>query len=149
MNKLTDRQQRFVDEYLVDANATQAAIKAGYSAKTAKVIGAQNLSKLNVKQAITEGQKAIQKRTQITAEEKRHVLWHIVQVNTQVINSPEEDAVPLRMINPQAATSAIQELNRMDGDLAAIKQDIQVTDDREAALNHARKVFEEHAVVKH
>ena len=40
--KLTPKQARFVQEYLIDLNAAQAAIRAGYSAKTARVIGAQN-----------------------------------------------------------------------------------------------------------
>lgn len=54
MAKLTAKQQRFCDEYLIDLNATQAAIRAGYSKKTARVIGAQNLSKLAVKNYIDE-----------------------------------------------------------------------------------------------
>lgn len=52
--KLTAKQQRFCDEYLIDLNATQAAIRAGYSKKTARVIGQQNLSKLAVKNYIDE-----------------------------------------------------------------------------------------------
>ena len=43
--KLTPKQRRFVNEYLIDLNATQAAIRAGYSKKTAQQIGAENLSK--------------------------------------------------------------------------------------------------------
>ncbi len=43
--KLTAKQQRFCDEYLIDLNATQAAIRAGYSKKTAKQIGQENLTK--------------------------------------------------------------------------------------------------------
>lgn len=43
--KLTSKQQRFCDEYLTDMNATQAAIRAGYSRKTARVIGQENLLK--------------------------------------------------------------------------------------------------------
>lgn len=43
--KMTAKQKRFCDEYLIDLNATQAAIRAGYSEKTARVIGAENLSK--------------------------------------------------------------------------------------------------------
>lgn len=43
--KLTAKQQRFCDEYLVDLNATQAAIRAGYSKKTARMIGSENLTK--------------------------------------------------------------------------------------------------------
>ena len=45
MAKMTAKQQRFCDEYLIDLNATQAAIRAGYSAKTAGVIGNENLMK--------------------------------------------------------------------------------------------------------
>ena len=47
--KLTAKQQRFCDEYLIDLNATQAAIRAGYSARSAKQIGEQNLTKLDLK----------------------------------------------------------------------------------------------------
>ena len=47
---------RFVQEYLVDLNATKAAVRAGYSAKTANVIGAQNLSKLSISEAIERAQ---------------------------------------------------------------------------------------------
>lgn len=52
--KLTAKQQRFCDEYLIDLNATQAAIRAGYSKKTAKVIGAENLSKPYLKAYIRQ-----------------------------------------------------------------------------------------------
>lgn len=61
-SKLTPKQQRFVQEYLVDYNATQAAIRAGYSAKTAQVIGAENLTKPMVAAEIQRlGQKTAQK----------------------------------------------------------------------------------------
>nr|DAP37835.1 MAG TPA: Terminase small subunit [Caudoviricetes sp.] len=49
MKKLTQKQQRFVDEYIISGNATQAAIKAGYSKKTARFVGAENLTKPNIK----------------------------------------------------------------------------------------------------
>ncbi|MEK1350143.1 terminase small subunit [Limosilactobacillus fermentum] len=47
--KLTLKQQRFVDEYIISGNATQAAIKAGYSKKTAKQMGTENLAKPIIK----------------------------------------------------------------------------------------------------
>lgn len=50
--KLTAKQQRFCDEYLIDLNATQAAIRAGYSKKTAYRTGADNLKKLQIKSYI-------------------------------------------------------------------------------------------------
>lgn len=52
MAKLTAKQQRFCDEYLIDLNATQAAIRAGYSVKTARVIGQENLTKPAIKEYI-------------------------------------------------------------------------------------------------
>lgn len=52
--KLTAKQQRFCDEYLIDLNATQAAIRAGYSEKTARQIGTENLSKPDIKGYIDE-----------------------------------------------------------------------------------------------
>mgnify|MGYP001173695282 FL=1 len=54
MAKLTAKQRRFIDEYLIDLNATQAAIRAGYSKKTAYSIGEQNLKKLEVQKQIQE-----------------------------------------------------------------------------------------------
>lgn len=65
---LTDRQRMFVAEYLVDLNATQAAIRAGYSQKTAAQIGAENLRKPEIEAAIGAAMKAREQRTQITAD---------------------------------------------------------------------------------
>ena len=52
IDAMTNKQKRFCDEYLIDCNATQAAIRAGYSAKTAKQIGQENLTKLDIKNYI-------------------------------------------------------------------------------------------------
>ena len=54
MAKLTPKQKAFCDEYLIDLNATQAAIRAGYSEKTANRIGNENLSKLDIQNSIKE-----------------------------------------------------------------------------------------------
>ena len=53
--------------FRIGVNAAQAAIRAGYSAKTAKVIGAQNLSKLNIRAAIEKAQNKRAERAQLTA----------------------------------------------------------------------------------
>ena len=66
--KLTPKQVRFVDEYLVDFNATQAAIRAGYKAKTAHVIGAENLRKPKIAEEIARRQKDLQKRTEVSQD---------------------------------------------------------------------------------
>ena len=69
MAKLTPKQQRFVDEYLIDLNAKQAAIRAGYSPKTAEQQGFQLLKKTSVSEAINEAQQERQKRTLVTQDD--------------------------------------------------------------------------------
>ena len=64
----TDKQVRFVEEYLVDLNATQAAIRAGYSKKTAGRIGQENLQKPDILAAISKLQDEVSAETGITRE---------------------------------------------------------------------------------
>lgn len=68
MAKLTEKQQRFVEEYLIDLNATQAAIRAGYSVKTANEQGSQNLAKLSIQSAIAEAMAERSKRTGVNQD---------------------------------------------------------------------------------
>lgn len=66
MEGLTDKQKRFCEEYIIDLNATQASIRAGYSKDTANVQGAQNLSKLNIQEYISQLQQNKSKELNIT-----------------------------------------------------------------------------------
>ncbi len=66
--KLTAKQSAFVDEYLKDLNATQAAIRAGYSAKTAGQIGEENLKKPEIALAIEKAKQERSERTKIDAD---------------------------------------------------------------------------------
>lgn len=66
--KLTKKQQLFVDEYLIDLNATQAAIRAGYSVDTASAIGCENLTKPNIQQAIAERMAERSRRTGVNQD---------------------------------------------------------------------------------
>ena len=66
---LTPKQARFVEEYLVDLNATQAAIRAGYSARNADKIGPELLGKTRVAEAVKAAQQARTERTEITQDE--------------------------------------------------------------------------------
>lgn len=68
MTGLNDKQERFVDEYLKDLNATQAAIRAGYSEKTAYSMGQRLLKKVEIQKAIQQRQKARERRTEITQD---------------------------------------------------------------------------------
>ena len=62
--QITDRMKKFVDEYLIDFNATQAAIRAGYSTDTANEQGSQLLARPDIRELVAEGQKEIMERTQ-------------------------------------------------------------------------------------
>lgn len=74
---LTAQQRRFVAEYLKDGNATQAAIRAGYSKKSAEQIGYQLLQKTSVAQAIAQQQKASIARTLSGADEVLAQMWQL------------------------------------------------------------------------
>jgi phage terminase small subunit len=82
---MTPRQERFVQEYLIDLNATQAAIRAGYSAKTANAQAGRLLVNVSVHNAIRDAQKERSDRTQITAERVIQELARIAFVNPRKI----------------------------------------------------------------
>ena len=65
---MTKKQKRFVEEYLIDLNATQAAIRAGYSPDTAKSIGSENLSKPDISAAVAKAMAERSKRTGINQD---------------------------------------------------------------------------------
>ena len=66
--KLTPKQQRFIEEYLIDLNATQAAIRAGYSRNSARQIGDENLSKPGIADAVAKAKRERSEATNIDAE---------------------------------------------------------------------------------
>ena len=80
--KLTAKQQVFVMEYLNDCNATQAAIRAGYSSRTAYSIGQENLKKPEIRQAIDTAMK--ERRSKLIAtREQRQEFWTAVMTDTE------------------------------------------------------------------
>lgn len=74
---LSPKHQRFVAEYLVDLNATQAAIRAGYSAKTARQQGARLLSNASISAALREANEKRQRKVELSAE---YVLSNLMEV---------------------------------------------------------------------
>lgn len=99
---LTAKQQAFVREYLIDLNATQAASKVGYSAKTAKQQGSRLLTNVDVLKAIQEAMDARAQRTEITAD---YVLEGIKAVTERCIDEGEAFA-------PMAAFKGYELLGR-------------------------------------
>ncbi len=85
MSKLTAKQLRFCEEYLIDGNSSAAAVRAGYSPKTSDTIGSQNLRKLEIEAKIAELRETQQERTQITADQVVERLWKIVNFDIRSI----------------------------------------------------------------
>ena len=79
---MTEKQKRFCDEYLIDLNATQAAIRSGYSAKTAKQIGQQNLTKLDIQEYINK--RLAEKEAELIADQDE-----VLQTLTRVLRRQE------------------------------------------------------------
>lgn len=84
MAKLTDKQTAFVREYLVDLNATQAAIRAGYSERTANAQAGRLLANVGIREAIENAQAKRARRVEIKAED---VLRGVIEVTTQARDS--------------------------------------------------------------
>lgn len=93
MAKLNAKQQRFVEEYLIDLNATQAAIRAGYSVKTAKEIGCENLTKPNIQEAIAKAMAERSKRTGVNQDRVVLELARIAFANARNIINTEDGSV--------------------------------------------------------
>lgn len=103
MKKLTPKQERFCQEYLVDLNATQAAIRSGYSQKTAYSIGQENLNKPEIKNKIEELQKEIQNKIEWTREQSIKVLAKIASSQ----QSKDNDRInAVKVLNDMAGYNA-------------------------------------------
>jgi phage terminase small subunit len=109
MPVLSEKQKRFVSEYLIDLNATQAAIRAGYSAKTARSVGSENLTKPDIAAAIAEAQAKAAEKAEWTAADRLASLKEIFDREAQ------GDA--------RVAIAAIAEANKMQGSYAPEKRE--------------------------
>lgn len=79
---MTNKQKRFCEEYLIDLNATQAAVRAGYSTSTAGAIGAENLKKPQIRARIDKALAEQSKRTGVTADRVVRELAKVAFVNS-------------------------------------------------------------------
>ena len=112
MKKLTPKQARFVDEYMVDLNATQAAIRAGYSKKTARVIGGENLLKPALAEAITI---AKEKLSQSTSWDAHFVREQMKEVLAEC-RGTNQNAVAAGLLNTMSKCEGMQSDNlKIDG----------------------------------
>lgn len=118
--KLTKKQQLFVDEYLIDLNATQAAIRAGYSTQTAYSIGEENLKKPEIKNAIEKALAERSRRTGISADRIINELAKIAFVNPADIINFDEATVKDTATRDDTATISsvkVKTIPTDDGDI--------------------------------
>ena len=137
MNKnLSPKQSRFVEEYLIDLNATQAAIRAGYSRNSARQMGAENLSKPVIAEAVAVAKRLRSEDAKIDAE---WVLGQAVEIHRRcmaeirpVLNPNthkqlrDDDGNPQYKFNATGASRAL-ELVGKHVDIGAFKEQLEVT----------------------
>ncbi len=114
MNKLTAKQKRFADYYLACLNASESAVKAGYSKKTAKEIGCENLTKPNIAEYIKKAQDKTANKLEITRETLVRDLTEIKQLAL----TPTGEYGNLELRN---AISAMQEQAKLLGLYAPVE----------------------------
>lgn len=102
-DKLTDKQQAFVNEYLVDLNATQAATRAGYSEKTAQQVGSENLSKPVIAEAIQKAFADRAERTQLTADRILAEIMKLAFINPKHLYDDEGNLKPIHELSDDVA----------------------------------------------
>ena len=102
---MTNKQKRFCAEYLIDLNATQAAIRAGYSTSTAGAIGAENLKKPQIRACIDKALAEQSKRTGVTADRVVRELAKVAFVNSDDV--VDFDSVTVKSDASKDDTAAI------------------------------------------
>lgn len=117
-NKLTDKEARFCDEYLIDLNATQAAIRAGYSEKSAGVIGFETLKKPKVQERIQALQKNIAERNGVTQDRIIKELARIAFVDIASMFQDDGTLKPMSELTEEQtrAIGSIKEFSYTYGD---------------------------------
>jgi phage terminase small subunit len=133
MAELNDKQRRFCEEYLIDLNATQAAIRAGYSQKTAYSIGDENLRKPEIKDLISKLKNSRSERTEITAD---MVIQELAKIGFADIKNYYE------------GDEAQKDITKLDNKLTAAVSSIKVTESSGKDWSKTTKEFKLHDKVK-
>lgn len=110
MKEITDKQKRFVDEYLIDLNGKQAAIRAGYSEKTAEVQASRLLSNVKVKEEISKRQLVISAKFELNRET-------MIKELIEVMNSCKKEGIDGKGVIKDRGNwnKAIDLLNKLGG----------------------------------
>lgn len=129
---MTPKQAAFVREFLTDLCATRAAIRAGYSARTAAFIGAENLKKPQIASAIERAMSERSERTEITADRVLEKIGHLAFFDIRNLLNPDGTLRPLDALDE--ATAAVisgleaTELRNADGEPIGVVKKLKLTD---------------------
>ncbi|MCD8356269.1 MAG: terminase small subunit [Clostridia bacterium] len=113
---MTEKQKRFVEEYLIDLNATQAAIRAGYSPKTAEQEGYKLVQKSSVSEAIAKAKAERSRRTGISQDRVIQELAKVAFVNAADVINPADASVIRGAARDDLACIQAVKVKQMSGD---------------------------------
>lgn len=147
---LNAKQIRFCEEYVIDFNATAAAIRAGYSKKTARVIGSENLTKPDIKKKVEELREDLRNKSALTADmvitELRHLgFWNIQDfiekenVITDLTSLSRQKTIPISGIKIKESFTKVGDVITKE-----VTTELKITDKRAALVDLGRHlgVFE-------
>jgi len=114
---LTDKQQRFIEEYMRDFNATQAAIRAGYQVKAAYAMGAENLRKPLIAEEITKRKQTLAEDAGVFAQRTIRELGRIAYFDPRKLFDREGNPIPITELDDDtaAAVAGLDVLEEFDG----------------------------------
>lgn len=125
---LTAKQQRFADEFLIDLNATQAAIRAGYSSKTAAEIGSENLTKPQIRAYIDERMAEHSRRTGVNQDRIIRELARIAFLDPTRLVNMNDATVRADASEDDTAAIASVKVKETSGDVDSIEREVRFAD---------------------
>ena len=140
---LSDKEQRFVSEYCRDGNATRAAIRAGYSVKTAAQAGYRLVHKSSVAEAIAKGQSRLLQHADMTAEEIMSRLSMLARADMsdvaewdddsfRLYPSAETDTRPIKKLSVLKTTSRTRRKDGTETETVTERRSVELNDQRQA-----------------
>lgn len=129
---MTKKQKLFVEEYLIDLNATQAAIRAGYSVESAADIGYENLRKPDIRERI---EKAMAERSKRTGINQDRVLMELARIGfSKITDVIDPDTAKVRVDATDDDLACIQSIKIKDGEHGT-EREVKLYDKRSALVD--------------
>lgn len=125
---MTQKQKRFVDEYLIDLNATQAAIRAGYSTESARSIGSALLKKPEVRARIDKAMAERSKRTGVNQDRIIRELARVAFLNASNVIDTKDATVLADAMDDDTAAIASVKVKQTFGDYESIEREVKFAD---------------------